>query len=421
MELKPGYKLTEVGVIPEDWKVKSLQELADKITVGIASAATHAYRDRGVPLIRNQNIKPNELDDGDILYIAEDYESRFKNKRLQAGDLLTARTGYPGTTCIIPEKFESAQSFTTLITRPRKGVVNNRFLSFFINSDLGQNFFEQNQIGGGQKNVNAGTLRQLKIPVPPAKEQTAIATALSDVDELLRSLDRLIAKKRDIKQATMQQLLTGKTRLPGFDGEWKVERLGNSCELITKGTTPTSLGRPFTNSGVNFLKAESILENGEPLQEKMTFIDEATHKILERSQLKSGDLLISIAGVLGRVGRVSQTILPANTNQALAIIRLGSSSNLKQDFLFHSLRSSMTLRQITDVNVKGAQANISLQDVQALEIHVPPTIPEQAEIAQVLSDMDTEIATLEQRRDKTRALKQGMMQQLLTGRIRLKH
>ena len=100
--VKAGYKQTEVGVIPEDWEVLSLTSIASKIMVGIASAATHAYREHGVPMLRNQNIKPSYLDDEDVLYIAPEYEITFKNKRLLEGDLLTARTGYPGTTCRVP-------------------------------------------------------------------------------------------------------------------------------------------------------------------------------------------------------------------------------------------------------------------------------------------------------------------------------
>jgi type I restriction enzyme S subunit len=226
MELKPGYKQTEVGVIPEEWDVRTLASVAEKIMVGIASAATHAYRTKGIPLLRNQNIRAGYLDDSDILFVDYEYEKTFRNKRLRTGDLLTARTGYPGMTCVVPRTYDSAQSFTTLITRPTAGEVESAFLCSFINSAQGQRFFEQSQIGGAQKNVNAGTLRKMPVPVPHPSEQRAIARALSDVDALLGGLDRLIAKKRDLKQATMQQLLTGQTRFPGFDGEWEKRTLG---------------------------------------------------------------------------------------------------------------------------------------------------------------------------------------------------
>ncbi|WP_429169018.1 restriction endonuclease subunit S, partial [Aeromonas rivipollensis] len=153
-----GYKQSELGQIPEDWETSLLGGLADKIMVGIASAATHAYCKSGIPMLRNQNIKPNRLDSNDLLFINKEYEMAFKNKRLKAGDLLTARTGYPGTTCIIPDDFENAQSFTTLITRPTNKV-NSKFLAIFMNSEVGVDFFDKNQIGGGQKNINASTLR----------------------------------------------------------------------------------------------------------------------------------------------------------------------------------------------------------------------------------------------------------------------
>lgn len=135
-EIRKGYKQTEVGVIPEDWDVKPLKNLAEKIMVGIASAATHAYRENGIVMFRNQNIKPGYLDDSDLLFIDPTYEETYRNKRLRSGDLLTARTGYPGTTSIVPSQYEGAQSFTTLITRPRRGAIDSEYLCCFINSTV---------------------------------------------------------------------------------------------------------------------------------------------------------------------------------------------------------------------------------------------------------------------------------------------
>ena len=196
-------------------------------------------------MFRNQNIKPGYLDDSDLLHIARDYESTFKNKRLKAQDLLTARTGYPGTTCIVPAQYEGAQSFTTLITRLNQQLIDSRYLCCYINSSAGQAFFEQNQIGGGQKNVNAGSLKQLPVPVPPTKaEQQAIAEALSDADALIASLEQLIAKKRQVKQGAMQELLTGRRRLPGFGGEWEEKPLG-SLATIQRGASPRPIDNPI--------------------------------------------------------------------------------------------------------------------------------------------------------------------------------
>ncbi len=154
-----------------EWEEKELGEISRKIMVGIASAATHAYRKSGIILFRNQNIKEGYLDDSDILFIDEDYEKLHKSKRLKSGDLLTARTGYPGTTCVVPEKYEGSQSFTTLITRPNNSIVNSEYLCIFINSEKGQAFFNSTKIGGGQKNVNAGSLVVMPILYPSHQEQ----------------------------------------------------------------------------------------------------------------------------------------------------------------------------------------------------------------------------------------------------------
>ena len=389
----PGYKQTEVGVIPEEWEVRSLGALATMVASGRSSAGrtTGNYPVHGSTGIIGYTVDP-------------EYE----------GDaILAARVG--------------ANAGKLNFVSGKYGVTDNTIMLRLGSSHCLPFFWRQLEtkrlnrlvFGSGQPLITGTQLKALPLAIPPLPEQRAIATALSDVDALLGALDRLIAKKRDLKQAAMQQLLTGQTRLPGFHGEWEVKQLEQSCELITKGTTPTSIGRDFTEGGVNFLKAESISESGEPLVDKVAFIDAATNILLKRSQLKEGDLLISIAGVLGRVGRVSKEILPANTNQALALIRLANASELERDFLFYCLRSPMTTKQISDVNVQAAQANISLQNVRDLEIRVPPTKTEQTAIAAVLTEMDAELAALEQRREKTRALKQGMMQELLTGRVRL--
>lgn len=153
--------------IPIDWGAHELNQISEKIMVGIASAATHAYRNEGIILFRNQNIKEGYLDDSDILHIDETYEKAHKNKRLKGGDILIARTGYPGTACLVPDKYIGAQSFTTLIVRPKHEVIDKEFLCLYVNSEFGQGYFETNQIGGGQKNVNAGTLETMPIPLPP--------------------------------------------------------------------------------------------------------------------------------------------------------------------------------------------------------------------------------------------------------------
>ncbi len=409
--MKPGYKKTEMGVIPADWDVKPLSSLAGKIMVGIASAATHAYRTKGVPMFRNQNIKAGYLDDGDLLYIDPEYEKTYRNKRLQGGDLLTARTGYPGTTCVVPSRYESAQSFTTLITRPNTAEIDSTFLCGYINSEAGQKFFDQGQIGGAQKNVNAGTLRKMPVPIPPSPEQRAIAEALSDVDGLLGGLDRLIAKKRDLKQAAMQQLLTAQTRLPGFHGKWEVKRLGDVALLKNgyafKSDTYTSLGSFKIITIAN-------VQDGYMTADACNTIASEPSDLQPHQRLRRGDILISMTGNVGRVCRVDEDrcllnqrvgkLVPVGVVDALLFLLLGQPSFISA---------------MTGVAKGGAQPNLSAPDITEHTFNIPRDATEQTAIAEVLSDMDAELAALESRRDKARALKQGMMQELLTGRTRL--
>jgi type I restriction enzyme S subunit len=388
----------------QEWKVTKLTSLAEKIMVGIASAATHAYRAKGIPMFRNQNIKSGHLDDGDLLFITPEYETVFRNKRLRTGDLVTMRTGYPGVTAIVPPQYDQSQSFTTLITRPKKDAIDSIFLCHYINSEFGQKFFEHSQIGGAQKNVNASTLRGMPIPVPPRQEQLAIGKALSDVDALIAGLEKLIAKKRDLKQAAMQQLLTGQTRLPGFSGEWVVKRLGEICE-ISMGRTPSRLNPAFWGAGHAWLSIADL--HGKVLsssKEQITPLAASSMRVIPE-----GTLLMSFKLSIGRLCFAGCDLY---TNEAIC----GFNNLLaNSDYLYYALSR-------TDFSLYGKQAvkgyTLNKKSLALVEVALPSD-EEQAAIANVLSEMDEEMADLERRLAKTRDLKQGMMQELLTGRTRL--
>ena len=434
MEVRTGYKQTEVGVIPEDWEV---------VPMGSLGAFT-----------KGQGIRKDEAASGDILCvrygeiythhndIIRSFNSRISadvaklSKRLKKGDLLFAGSGETkeeiGKCVAFVGCEEVYAGGDIVILSPSKG--NSTFFGYLFNAPVVVRQKASQGQGDAVVHISANALSSVKLPLPPTRaEQEAIAGALSDADALIESLEQLLAKKRHLKQGAMQELLTGKKRLPGFEvhpgykqtevgvipEDWDDKALGDSCDLITKGTTPTSLGRAFVKTGIKFLKAETLSETGEIISEKLAYIDGATHALLGRSQLVGGDLLISIAGVLGRVGRMAEADIPANINQALAIVRLGRQSRVDRHYLFHSLRSSVISNQIRNINVQAAQANISLQNVRDFRLPLPPAKAEQEAIAAILSDMDEEIAALEAKVAKARQIKQGMMQELLTGRIRL--
>ncbi|MBP1839416.1 restriction endonuclease subunit S [Formosa algae] len=192
---------------------------------------------------------------------------------------------------------------------------------------------------------------------------------------------------------------------------WEECLFEGETSLITKGTTPTSLGKEFKESGINFIKAESITNSGKFIPESFAFIDEETHAILRRSQLQVDDILFSIAGVLGRIAVVDKTIIPANTNQALALIRLSNSSILDRDYIKYYLNGAFIKDQIRRINVQAAQANFSLGDIGRLNIQYPP-LPQQKKIAKILSTVDAVIEKTESAIAKYQAIKQGLMHDL---------
>jgi type I restriction enzyme S subunit len=169
-----AFKDSPLGKVPTHWQVQQLHEVCERISVGIASSATHAYVAEGVALIRNQNIREGFIDDSDLLYVTNEFDEQYSGKRLRKGDVLTARTGYPGTSAVVPHKFDACQSFTTLISRTKQDQLLPEFLCLWMNSRHGKAFVNTGKAGGAQQNLNAGTLEKMLLPIPPLAEQQRI-------------------------------------------------------------------------------------------------------------------------------------------------------------------------------------------------------------------------------------------------------
>ena len=207
-----------------------------------------------------------------------------------------------------------------------------------------------------------------------------------------------------------------KTKIGFIPNDWDVDNLGIFCDKITKGTTPTTYGFKYQDTGINFIKVESIDVNGNFLTEIFTHINEEANNYLKRSILKENDLLFSIAGALGRVAKVKKDILPANTNQALAIIRLKEKSSLNLNYLFYFLNGSQIQKHIERINVQSAQANLSLGDLNKFKILLPSS-QEQQKIAKILSTVDADIEKTDAIIKETQQLKKGLMEKLFTEGI----
>ncbi|RDE52207.1 MAG: restriction endonuclease subunit S [Candidatus Accumulibacter meliphilus] len=290
-----------------------------------------------------------------------------------------------------------------------------------MNSPLGRARVACVQYGTAQKQFNISDAVDFLYPVPLLPEQRAIAAALSDVDALLGGLERLIAKKRDLKQTAMQQLLTGQTRLPGFSGEWDVKTLFDLAErkkeLFDDGDWIES--EHIATEGVRLIQTGNIGVGCFVEKEVRKFIYEESFTSLRCKQLKTGDLLVCrLADPAGRacvLPDIGEERIVTSVDVTIFRPPIGMADRV---YLANVFSTPEWFRAVSDRSGGTTHKRISRGALGRVSLKLPP-LPEQTAIAAVLSDMDAELSALEARRDKTRALKQAMMQELLTGRTRL--
>jgi type I restriction enzyme S subunit len=270
--------------------------------------------------------------------------------------------------------------------------------------------------GSTHKTIYMPAFEKLRIPLPSLSEQQGIAAALADVDHLLDGMDRLIAKKRDLKQATMQQLLTGQTRLPGFHGEWEVKRVGQIAEVKTGPFGSALHESDYVREGTPIITVEHLGEFGVE-HVNLPLVSDFDRRRLRSYILEVGDIVFS------RVGSVDRNALIRESEKGwLFSGRLLRVRPYREDavpaFLSYQFHGEPFINAVREVAVGQTMASLNTKILSGVEVTLP-SLPEQTAIAAVLSDMDADLAALEARRDKTRDLKQAMMQELLTGKTRL--
>ncbi|MEK7352782.1 MAG: restriction endonuclease subunit S [Nitrospirota bacterium] len=417
MEVKPGYKQTEVGVIPEEWEVKRLGECATFRTGPFGSALHKSdYTDDGVPVINPMHIIAGQMVPTRTMTITEKAASNLSDFRLKTGEIVMGRRGDMGR-CAVVQSHQSGWLCGTGTMIIRGGNTDANFLQRVLSSPQVIAAIEDTSVGSTMINLNQSTLAGLRIQSPPLSEQRVIAGALSDVDELLGALEQLIAKKRDLKQATMQQLLTGKTRLPGFRGKWAIRNMAKHASLKARIGWQALTTEEYLGSGTYYLVTGTDFIGGRVNWLTCHFVDEWRYAQDHNIQLRDGDVLLTKDGTIGKVGYVESLHGSATLNSGVFVIRPLEMAFVPL-FLFYVLTSRVFDEFLSKITAGSTITHLYQKDFVTFEF-LAPEINEQTAIAEVLSDMDAELAALEQRRNKTNALKQGMMQELLTGRIRL--
>lgn len=402
----PGYKQTEVGVIPEDWETVPLSELLD-FRNGV-NADKSAYG-QGTPFINVlEVITHTHLRGSDIPGRITLPSLLVNSYVVHRGDILFNRTSETqeevGLASVYLEDEKVVFGGFVIRGRNQGSALDLVYSGYAFRSPTIRFQIISKGQGAVRANIGQQELSKVVIALPPLHEQRAIAAALSDVDALISALDKLIAKKRAVKTAAMQQLLTGKQRLPGFSEEWEVKRLGEIAR-ITMGRTPSRRVQDYWGCGYPWLSIADL---------KTKYVTNTKEEITEAAAanmnvIPKGTLVMSFKLTIGKLAFAGRNMY---SNEAICGL---NDLKANAEFLYYILGT-------TDFSLYGKQAvkgyTLNTESLNAVEIPYP-SLEEQTAIAAVLSDMDAEIEALEARREKTRRIKQGMMQELLTGRTRL--
>lgn len=412
--IREGYKKTEVGVIPEDWEYSAIGDLF-KFKNGLNKAKE--YFGYGIPIINYNDVYlKTELKVEDIKGKVCLTPKEIKLFEVRKGDVFFTRTSETPeevgiSTVVVEEVKDTVFSGFVLRARP----LNDR-LDLFYKKYCFSTQTVRNEIVAGctyttRALTNGTQLSKINILIPPLSEQRAIASALSDIDGLISSLTKLIDKKKSIMRGARQELLAGKARLDGFSDEWICIRLGELCE-IKDGTHQTP---KYVDSGVPFYSVESISQN----EFKSTkFISEEEHIRLTKSfKIEKGDILMTRIGSIGKCKYINWDV---NASFYVSLALLKVKKEYSAEFICHYSETEYFKQEIELNSLQSAiPKKINLGQISNVGLLIPPTIEEQTAIAQILSDMDTEIEKLSQKLNKYKQIKQGMMQELLTGKRRL--
>ena len=425
MEVKPGYKQTDVGVIPEEWNQVSLKAISSQITDGDHVTPNRA-RD-GYYLLSARNVRDGFLDLSDVDFVGVSEFKRMRNRCApEAGDLLISCSGHGlGRVAKVPNGLHCVLVRSAALVKLDQMKADSLFVQYWLQGANARKQISDSLSRAAQPNLFLNSIERLSSPLPPLPQQRAIATALSDVDGLLGGLDRLIAKKRDLKQAAMQQLLTGQTRLPGFHGEWEVKTFGElfsfSGGYSASRDQLSAEGHCYLHYGDIHGATKTTVDVRADYQ-NIPKLDIPLKRVASKSQLEDGDVVFVDAseddeGASRHVVVVNKDKKPFISGLH-TIVAKSKTDELAHEYRRYCFQTAAIRQQFLFYAVGTKVSGISKTNIAKLKMPVPK-VPEQSAIAEVLTEMDGELAVLEQRREKTRALKQAMMQELLTGRTRL--
>ena len=407
-------------MLPEGWSLVEAKEVCKSISVGVVIKPTQYYVDesKGVKAFRSANVREGFINDSDWVYFSQEGHAANKKSHLKSGDVLVVRTGYPGTACVVTPDFEGANAIDIVIARPDVNQITPDYLCAYTNSHQGKSQVLDLQGGMAQKHLNVGAYQVLKIKLPPLPEQKKIAKILSTWDKAITITEQLLANSQQQKKALMQQLLTGKQRLLDnngvrFSGEWKDVEIGKVLKEVK---------RPVDWDDAADYKLLSVKRRSEGvvLREVLKGTEILTKKM---NIAQSGDFLISKMQIVhGAAGVVPDEFDGFHISDSYISLTPKDARKLDIHFFAWFAKQKLMYHKafLCSYGVHIEKMTFNFKLFLKEKISVPASIEEQQKIAAVLSTADLEIAALQQKLDAFKQEKKALMQQLLTGKRRVK-
>lgn len=397
-------------MVPKGWSSVQAQDVCKSISVGVVIKPTQYYvpEGYGVKAFRSANVREGFINDSDWVYFSHEGHAINKKSHLKTGDVLIVRTGYPGTACVVTPEFEGSNAIDIVIARPDMDKIIPEYLCAYTNSHIGKSQVLDLQGGMAQKHLNVGAYQVLKINLPPLREQKKIAQILSTWDKAISVTEKLLTNSQLQKKALMQQLLTGKKRLLNenggrFIGEWCTCTLSEVAHIIM-GSSPKS--EAYNDNGLGL----PLIQGNADIKCRVSCPRVYTSDITK--ECSPGDILLSVRAPVGTVALSQHKACIGRGISAIKSKRKMSQSFLYQWFLWFEPKWCYLSQGSTFESINS-------DDIKTLKLSVP-NFEEQKKIATVLSAADDEIATLEKKLACLKDEKKALMQQLLTGKRRVK-
>ena len=406
------FKDTEIGKIPEEWKMYSIgKDCSVKARIGWQGLTTSEYLQTGhYGLITSTDLIEGKVNWDTCVFVSEERYKQDTNIIVKNGDVLVSKDGTIGKVAVVSNlQYPTTLNSGVFVIRTKNEKITQEGLGLVFISPYFKDYIKRLTAGSTIVHLYQKDIVNFTFPIPTLPEQHHIASALTSMDNLISSLGKLIEKKKNIKQGTMQQLLTGKTRLKGFSERWVYRKI-SEIATTSSGGTPSRSIPSYYYGDIKWFTTTELKDNY-----LYDSVEHITREALSNSSAKmfsANTILMAMYGAtIGKLGILKE---PSATNQACCAIKC---NDIDEIFLFYILLYNR--KSIIEKGCGAGQPNISQTIVNELSFLVPPCKKEQQAIANILSKMDNEITALEAKRAKYEAIKQGMMQQLLTGKIRL--